>query len=114
MIPNEVEVVQATPQRLGPVGVVVRAVTGIDRSGAAGCPRIEEMGYGSIWTGEGAAGGRGTRPLVGIHLGLQRPPPQRLRSHHRPSGRSPGRRRTPTDTHQGDRAPSSPHAHAAY
>jgi hypothetical protein len=32
---------------------------------------------------------------------------------HRPSGRLPGRPHTPTGTHQGDRAPSSPHARAA-
>lgn len=36
-----------------------------------------------------------------------------IRYRRRPSGRSTGRRHTPTDTREGDRAPSSPRAHAA-
>jgi hypothetical protein len=53
---NEVEVVETTRQRLGPVGVwLAAAQAAIDRERQA-ARRIEELGYGSIRTPEGLAG----------------------------------------------------------
>jgi probable F420-dependent oxidoreductase len=56
MIRNEVEVVETTRKRLGPVGVwlaATQAAIDLERQAAR---RIEELGYGSIWTPEGLAG----------------------------------------------------------
>jgi probable F420-dependent oxidoreductase len=56
MIRNDVEVVETTRQRLGPVGVwLAAAQAAIDRERQA-ARRIEELGYGSIWIPEGLAG----------------------------------------------------------
>jgi hypothetical protein len=56
MIRNEVEVVETTRQRLGPVGVwlaAAQAAIDLERQAAR---RIEKLGYGSIWTPEELAG----------------------------------------------------------
>jgi probable F420-dependent oxidoreductase len=56
MIRNDVEVVETTRQRLGPVGVwlaAAHAAIDFERQAAR---RIEALGYGSIWTPEGLAG----------------------------------------------------------
>jgi hypothetical protein len=66
MIRNDVEVVETTRQRLGPVGVCLAAAqAAIDHERQA-ARRIEELGYGSIWTPEvpvrPASDRRGGRP----------------------------------------------------
>ena len=66
MIRNDVEVVETTRQRLGPVGVwLAAAQAAIDRERQA-ARRIEELGYGSIWTPEGLAGQGSLRTPIAV------------------------------------------------